>query len=46
MLGDSFCNADDKGHLCFNSFLDTCGGQWRPVILSVTISVSCPLDSV
>ena len=37
MLGNSFCNAYDKGHLCFNRFLDTCGGQWRSVTLSMKI---------
>lgn len=46
MLGNSFCNADDKGHFCFDSFLDTCGGQWRSDMLSVTVSVSCSLHRV
>ncbi len=46
MLGYSFRDADDKGHLCFDSFLDTCGGQWRSKMLLVTISVSCSLYRV
>lgn len=39
MLGDSLGNANDKGHLCFDSFLNTCGGQWWSSMLSVAILV-------
>lgn len=46
MLGDSLCNADNKGHLCFDSFLDTCSGQWRSDRLLVNIPVSNSLYRV
>lgn len=46
MLGDSFRNADDEGHLCFNSFLDTGGGKGWSDTLSVTISVSRSVHGV
>lgn len=46
MLGDSFSNADDKGHLCFDSFLDTRSGQWRSDMLSVAIQSLYSLQRV